>query len=143
MRDFKETDLFKIDFRDEELENELKIKGCIEGLLNLAKVEDFYTIEKKGVILCVGGFYKVYKGVYASFILPSRTFKDNSVHCFKSIKKKIDWFFNSNSCHRLETKTYTDDIHENFLRHLGFEKEGVLRQFMWNKNDMTIWSIIK
>lgn len=92
-------------------------------------------------IVCIGGRFEVWPGVWEVFIVPDTKMPKYIKHVLRLAKEKLnEWM---KEAHRLQTSSVDDARHTNFMEHLGFECEGTMRQFTPLKRDYKMWARIK
>lgn len=122
---------------DSGLFGDFKSKESYERVDQMAKVSvQAGTFIFNGRILFVAGFCKLWEGVFEVWMIPSIYADAYPVFFARTIKRYLDRIMTDFSAHRLQTTSFNDTFHERWMGFLGFQKEGKLRQFTENKNDM-------
>ena len=101
-------------------------------------VEDLgsgFTLLIDGNIICCFGVMECWPGVYEAWLIPSIYVRKYSKTFVKTIKQYIDILQNEYKFWRLQTASYADNLHDRWMKALGFQEEGRLRKYSINKND--------
>lgn len=100
------------------------------------------TVVHDGVVLFCAGFSIVWPGVGDGWIIPSvHVPKYPRVLC-RIIKDYLTSFIDTFNLHRVQTTSYHDPLHERWMNWLGFENEGVMRNFTHDKQDHCMYARI-
>ncbi len=91
-----------------------------------------------GRIITCGGVIPTYKGNATAWQVPSIYVKDVSREYARACRQWLDKVQSDYEFHRLETVCLDDGLHNRWMRFLGFEREGVKRQWV-NKTDYVMW----
>jgi RimJ/RimL family protein N-acetyltransferase len=113
----------------------LSVEGSGEALEN-SSVAVTGIID--GRVICCGGVVVNRYGAGEVWLLPSKRLKDHKFEACKAIKQWLDGVALEAGLHRLQTHCVDDDFHAAWMTFLGFEKEGVLRQYI-KGTDYAIW----
>jgi len=115
-------------FNEESFVNRL---GMLQGIRESPDFfGDSWTFIVDGRILSCLGFLEIYKGVAEIWQIPS-IFLERHVFAFsKAIKQLIENVAKEFKYQRFQTTSPDDDLHERWMKFLGFEKEGVLRRYV-------------
>lgn len=101
-----------------------------------------WMAEEDGKVIAVGGFYHLWKGVVQAWVYLNQKAQENILPFYRTMKGKIDNMLHE--VHRIQTICLADSEEaNNLLKHLGFQKEGTLRQFTNKRTDMVMYSIVK
>lgn len=92
-----------------------------------------YTYE--GRIIAVMGFMILWRGVLQGWVVPTIYVHTAPFSFAKTVKRFIEVLAKTFSCHRFQTGSYADEFHIRWMKFLGFEKEGVSKQFTPDKKD--------
>lgn len=125
------------------LQNEFMIDDFLE-VFNLQAINNnFSSLIVEDKVIIIGGFIKMFDGVYSALFLNSIYINKYKKSVFKTVKNFINEILEKDKVHRIQTVTYEQKKYCNFLSRLGFTKECVMKKFMWNENDFSMWSIVK
>lgn len=94
------------------------------------------TVVLDGRILFCAGFCPLWPGVFELWMIPSVYAKTAPVFFARTIRRYIDRIAIDFAAHRLQTTSFDDPFHRRWMTWLGFQPEGVLRQFTQDKRDM-------
>ena len=140
---FKKEHIELMDIREHEwklISSNTRILAAMEYIENQ---QCAVTIVHKGVVLAVAGYIEISQGVFEVWVIPSQYLSDNSMAfarlmCYykNEILSKFDW-------HRLQIIALDDNLHNRWVKFLGFELEGKLRQWNADKQNFNIWSIVR
>lgn len=97
------------------------------------------TIMLEGRIIFMGGFIKMWPGVCEAWMIPTKHFAKHKGIAFKGILHFIEIFADSMKIHRMQAICFGDELHSNFLDHLGFKFEGTLKNYSDEKEDHYIY----
>jgi len=116
----------------------LSAEGSGEALENSSMA---FTGIIDGRIIACGGVVVNRYGAGEVWLLPSTRLKDHKLEVCKAIKQWLDGVVVDAGLHRLQSHCIDDDFHAAWMTFLGFEKEGVLRQYI-KGTDYAIWGKI-
>lgn len=137
--DFKIEHLDIVNLRQEErgmLEESDDLLTKLEGLVVLGKV---FTVINDGKILAIIGMIKVHLNTHEVFMLPSVYADDYPIALCKVVKRYMNYYAEDCKVRRMQTSAVNDDLHNRWMRWLGFEKEGTMKHYVLDK-DYNIWS---
>lgn len=121
-------------------------KKCIIPYLNsdfLNVMEDAphcYTMIGDGRIITCMGIMKLWDGVGEIWQLPSIYVKDHMREYCQFIKQKMDEVSKDLKLWRMQTISPADGLHERWMQFLGFECEGLMKNYTRFKTDCFRWS---
>ncbi len=124
-------------------EQELFDLGAGKNIALLAEYGTGGTIMYEGRVLGVIGFIEIHTGVYEIWLLPSIWLPQYATIVSKLVRKTLQSMEKSHPWHRLQTSAPMDDLHDRWMTFLGFQCEGILRQFTATKVDYKQWSRIR
>ena len=90
----------------------------------------------EGRIHFVAGFCPMWPGVYEVWMLPSVYVRNAPMFFCRTLRRYIDRIAHDFKAHRIQTTSFDDKFHERWMKFMGFEKEGTLRQFTQDKRNM-------
>jgi hypothetical protein len=128
----RENDLWLTQFKD----FEIMAKGWKDG-------GPAYTITIDGEVAACAGLVLLGWSRAEAWTLFSSIFKSNYRACYKIIKSKLEELIELNFLRRVQSLAdpeYKEGIR--FLEHLGFEKEGLLRKYGPNGEDLIMFGRI-
>lgn len=100
-----------------------------------------WTLYDKQIVAC-GGFAIMWTGVYEAWLHVDSylTFLHYKICLIKKFRSEIDKL----NFHRLQAVVDVAAInHERFMHLLGFEEEGILKQYDWKKHDHIMYARLK
>jgi hypothetical protein len=101
------------------------------------------TLIIDGVPIALLGFFEHWKGVFEIFMIPGKHFRKHGKTAIPIIKRYLDSFFTVHGAHRLQTTAIADGMHDRWMEYIGFQCEGNLLKYSWNKVDYRIWARYK
>lgn len=100
------------------------------------------TFIHDGRILFCAGFTILWCGVADFWMVPSVYAKSYPFLFYRIARRYLKVLPQTFRLHRMQTTSYDDPFHEKWMRKLGFEKEGVMRQYLQNKTNMVMYGRI-
>lgn len=92
-----------------------------------------YTYD--GRIIAAMGFISLWDGVIQGWVVPTVHVYTVPVSFAKTVKRYIEAVAETFNCRRFQTGSYVDPLHKRWMQFLGFESEGVMKQFTPDKRD--------
>lgn len=139
---FEKDHLTKITLRDVE-KNILKSpNGFMPKVIAASSFGTSGTFLFNKEILCCAGYISLWSGVADFWILPSTLVAKYPIQFSKAMKAYFDNVANSENLHRAQTVSIDDELHCRWLEWLGFECEGVLKQYSMDKKNYKMWGKI-
>ena len=93
------------------------------------------------LLIVIAGVGILWEGVGVAWSLPSIYVDDYKVGFYKAIKEYLDKVIESNNLHRVQCYVHKDYmISQKYVEHLGFEREGLLKQYGSDKADYYIYA---
>lgn len=92
-----------------------------------------------GVVMCCGGVSPFLNGNAEIWLIPSAYVAENPTVFARHLKKWLFAVREDLALTRMQTACLDDDLHNQWMTFLGFEKEGVLRKYH-NGIDYNMWS---
>lgn len=140
---FKKEHIELMDIRQREYEYLSAVPNFGKRLEMLEQIHSAMTLAYKGVVLAIIGYVPVIPGTHEVWLIPSNHVSEHSLafarllrYYKKEIMPTFDW-------HRLQMVAPDDKLHERWALFLGFQKEGILRQWGHDKLDYVMWSIVR
>lgn len=128
--EFKKEHLMLMDLRDHEaqlLRDGYDAAEALEGGVNCTGIID-------GKIVCAGGVRMIHPGCGEIWLIPTIHIHDHTKTFVKGLR---EWLFSVRKdlgLYRMQTICLNDDLHNRWMRFLGFEKEGIFRKFMQGRD---------
>lgn len=101
------------------------------------------TLLYNGVVLAMLGFFEIWPGVIEVWVLPSIYVPQHPIPFLRTVRRYIDSIVRDFNPHRLQSAAIDDELHEKWMTFLGFEKEGVLRQYSTDRINYCQWSKVR
>lgn len=140
---FKKEHIELVDIRDRE-NNIVQSNPNLEQ--RLAALEQFHsamTLVYKGVVLGIVGYIPIAPGICEVWLIPSRYVNKYSLAFARLLRYYRDEVMPKFLWHRLQLVAPDDELHRRWAEFLGFEREGILRQWGYDKTDHVMWSIVR
>lgn len=139
---FKVEHLEVMDIRDYELQTTFQLQNVQAGLKILEQSKTAGTIFYDGRVIAIMGLQELWPGVCELWVFPSKYLKAYAIPFARTIRKAITSGILS-GYHRVQIQALDDDLHNRWIKFLGFEKEGTLRRYDKFGNDYNMWSRVK
>lgn len=101
-----------------------------------------FTFVVDGRILFCAGFVVLWEGVADFWMVPSVYTKDYPFVFYRLVRRYLKVIPKTFRLHRMQTTSYDDAFHEKWMQKLGFEKEGVMKQYLHTKENMGVYGRI-
>lgn len=139
----KHLEIMVVRDKDNELFSGFNSAEAIERFSAMARSSvQCLTFLYDGRVLMIAGFCQLWPGVYDVWMLPSVYAKEAPVAFARLLKRYVDRIQEDFAAHRIQTVSFCDEFHEKWMNFLGFQKEGILRSFTVDKQDMCNYSRI-
>jgi len=138
---FKIEHLANMDFK-ESVKSIASVEVLKEAMCKLVGDDTSATMvsEKDGTILGVLGAVNVMPSVCEVFILATKQQGDHPIEFAKSVKKKL--YELKTKYRRIQAIASDDKFHTRWLSWLGFEREGVMKKYGVNGENLVMWGLI-
>lgn len=93
------------------------------------------TVMHDGRILACCGFFEAWKGVCEVWLVPTIYVPKYPILFARTMKGYVESIAKTFDYHRVQTIAAADELHDRWMGWLGFECEGVLRQYTEQKQD--------
>lgn len=97
------------------------------------------TFIQDGRIIFCAGFTILWGGVADLWMVPSVYVRENPLAFYRTVRGYLKVLPETFKLHRIQTTSYNDAFHEKWMTKLGFQKEGVMRQYRHDKSDMVMY----
>lgn len=91
-----------------------------------------------GRIICCGGIVPLNNGNSEIWLIPSIYVSSVTVTFCRELRKWLFGMRESLGLQRMQTACLNDDLHNRWMKFLGFEKEGVMKKYS-NGVDFAMW----
>lgn len=135
IRPFIPSDWQDIDLRQWEREN-----INFDSVLAISGYGTLFTVFGDGVILAIMGFWKKWEGVYEVYVYPSNTTPRYPVYYVKRVKSLLKTIAASHNMRRQQAISLASERNDRWMKALGFECEGTMRQFTERREDCKMWA---
>lgn len=103
-----------------------------------------WTILVEGVPVTIFGLQYAGPGVYDQWGTGTEAIRGHGLFVVKRVREIMELAFENLDLHRIQATCRTDrPEYERFLKLLGFQKEGLLRQMAPDRSDLFIFSKVK
>ena len=109
-------------------------------MLNMLTNDNIYAVKKDGNILCLIGYNEYIRGHFSIFITPTPYLFKYKNSCSRTIKKFLIDSVKEQKPLRVETESFDSDYLDIWHEWLGFEKEGVKKNYI-GKRDYIMWRL--
>lgn len=142
MTDFQIIPFEHLHLQSIELQAHEKEMLNIEKFLSVAAdpLSGTWTCVYKNHVLGIGGYYTLWPHVVEGYIIPSiylpiypRASYLATIKWIQAAKDNLDF-------HRIQTASLDDPRRSNFMEHLGFKREGVLKNYTSKKDSYIMWA---
>lgn len=135
---FDETDLILID--SDFLKNGIR-KEAVE---QWEKNKYSFTLWDGDKVIAICGVVKIHEGVGEIWLILENDKKGDVFAIARNLKRLTDRVFDISPFHRFQSRAPVDNkISNRFLNFLGFEKEGILKQYGLNREDYSVYGRVK
>jgi len=136
----------RFDRSDLKMINSSVLKNGIrrEAIEQWEKEKYSFTLCDQNRIIAICGVITIHQGVGEIWLILEDNKSGNTFKIARSLKRLTDSIFRQSYFHRFQSRASADNKVENrFLRFLGFEKEGILKQFGLNREDYFVYGRVK
>ena len=141
---FKSYLLTLMDLHPEDKANMDQIPGYLEYLDLAAKKGFAYTVVDNGKPIVCFGVSPQWPGVAELWLIPDRKLIQKwKLKFHKGAKKFMELAADELNLHRLHVTVSANNVRSvKWIEHIYFKREGVLKKYTFNKNDMIMYSRI-
>jgi hypothetical protein len=97
------------------------------------------TMMYDGRILGVLGYFENWPGNYEVWVIPSKYIPQYARVFLRTVRSYLDRLTETHPVHRFQSPAIADEMHDHWMRHLGFVKEGHMPKYSANKQDFNLW----
>lgn len=101
------------------------------------------TLMYDGRILGIIGYCEMWPGVFEVFILPSKYVSKYAIMFARHVRRLLASLEKSHDAHRFQTSCVADELHDRWMRFMGFKDEGTMEQFSTNRLDYRMWAKVR
>lgn len=126
---------------DHEAKNFARIPGAFQkmGELNQKSIQAV-TVMRDGRIMLMCGFIQIWPGVVEAWLIPTIRAEENPFEFCKAIRKFLDESARVMAIRRMQATAIADERHIKFMEFLGFEREGLFKEYSDAKEDFIPWA---
>jgi hypothetical protein len=118
----------------------LTLPAIMGGKLDaLAIYADGLTAIADGRVIGSIGIYPMWPGTYEMWLVPSVYVAEYGLSFARFVKKALAMVESLHPITRIQTESPADELHDRWMRYLGFEQEGDLRKYI-NGVDYRMWA---
>jgi len=100
------------------------------------------TMVCDGRVICCTGFVTLWEGVGDCWTIPSIYMAEYAMTYSRIIRRYIDEIIQMCNYHRVQTACLDDEFHRRWMDFLGFQPEGLLRQYSAQRVDYRMFARI-
>ncbi len=113
--------------------------GKYHGLLNFSMCA---AIRYRGIILGIIGYYELWPGTFEVWAFPSIYVEQYATVYLRIAKQYVKATWETQKPFRMQTTTLADDVHDRWMRFLGFSNPVDLECYSVLRENFRIWSIL-
>jgi len=132
---FIPQDWQEIDLRQWEREN-----INVESVYAVSSYGQLFTVRQDGRILALMGFWQKWDGVWEVYVYPSIHTPKYPVFYVKRVRNLLRTIARSHNMRRQQTISLADESTDRWMKALGFECEGTLKEFTPKREDCRMWA---
>lgn len=127
-------------------ERECKMLNTVstQEFCNAVKALTVIEIREDGFFMILGilGIRNMWQGVADIFMIPCADLSKHNVVAFvRQVKNAMIVAAEEYNIRRFQTVAVNDDLHNRWLRHIGFVEEGLMVQYSIDKEDYKLWAL--
>jgi len=136
--DIKHLDIANLDIKEfEGIEYTQETINRIQGMAALGVA---MTLMWDGRIVGFTGYLPLWKGVVEVWLIPTKYVNVKPLLLVRTLERYIRGIVRDHKLHRIQTIAIDDKPHSRFLQALGFESEGLARDYMAKGADRRYWA---
>lgn len=112
----------------------------LEKIEGMASIGVAMTLMYDGRIVGFTGYFQLWPGVAEVWLIPTKYVKDRPLLLVRTLKRYIEGIVENLKLHRIQTTSIDDQRHNRFLEVLGFESEGVAKDYIRRGSDHRYWA---
>lgn len=126
---------------DHEAKNFARLPGAFQKMIDLnQKSIQAVTVMHDGRIMLMCGFIALWPGVVEAWLIPTKRIEENPIEFCKTIRKFLAQSAEVMNIRRMQASAIADERHTKFMEFLGFEREGLLKEYSDAKEDFIPWA---
>ncbi len=103
-----------------------------------------YSIVKENKVIAIFGFVVIWEGVSEVFTIMCKDIKEHGFLLYKTFKSSIEKMFEKHNFRRVQATVFVEfEAAINMVERLGFKREGLLRKWLPNGNDVYMYAWVK
>lgn len=111
-------------------------------LAQMADTGQCVTLMIDGVLMAILGYFILRRGVLEVWVIPSKRIKQNAFLYIRFVKRYLEIAARNLGVHRIQTASPANAETDRWMRILGFNLEGTLKQYTTDKQDYRMWARI-
>lgn len=124
-----------MDLRPEEIAGSTRAEAKKRITEFAAQSAQALTYTYDGRVIAAMGFIFLWDGVIQGWVVPTIHVYTVPVGFAKTVKRYIEAVAETFKCHRFQTGSFADPLHDRWMKFLEFEYEGTSKQFLPDKRD--------
>lgn len=121
----------------------LEVPDGIEKIRLLAEAGQTLTFIRDGRILCFAGVFECWKGVLEVWATPTIYIEKHPLSFCRRMKRYLLQIEGTYNAVRVQTSAVSTEEYDRWMQWLGFECEGILRNYTGTGTDYKMWSRVK
>jgi len=135
---FNREHLTLLDAREHEREK--VIPFIMPGFLDLAERSPYtYSMVKDGRVVTCMGCFQLWNGVWEIWQIPSIYVPQYAKDYCVTIRGILDTAARRINIWRMQTVSPADELHDRWMKFIGFECEGTFKEYSRFKQDFRMW----
>jgi hypothetical protein len=99
-----------------------------------------YSLVADGrIVACIGSF-PLWDGVFEAWQIPSVYVKNYILEYCETVRGILDGAAKRERVWRIQTASPADELHDRWMKFIGFECEGTLKEYSRLKADFRLWA---
>lgn len=139
---FKPDHIEVAQVRSHEKDGLLDVPDLKARLTALEQIGDATTLVYDGRIVGFSGFLEMWPGVCEVWLIPTVYIHTAALPVARTLKGYVRSLSDTFKFHRMQTNAPDDELHNRWMKYLGFECEGVLTQYSQSKINYKMWARI-
>lgn len=120
----------------------LNVPDLVARLTALEKIGDATTLIFDGRIVGFTGYLEMWPGVCEVWLIPTVYIRTAIRPVSVLLRRYVESLADTFKFHRMQTIAPNDELHNRWMKWLGFKEEGLLEQYSQSKQDYQQWARI-
>lgn len=139
---FKPEHIDLAQIRSHEKNGILNIPDLKARLTALERIGDAVTLIYDGRIVGFTGFLEMWPGVCEIWLVPTVHIQTAALPVARMLRGYVASLAETFKFHRMQTYAPDDELHNRWMKFLGFHSEGTLEKYSQAKQDYQMWARI-